>query len=621
MTRGCVDAEPSCSGGPSARSRPSAAAEEAGSGDHGVDYLKKHAFYGDFTARLRKGHGWRSGSAVLSFLAALQRIPRSFLMIFYEAILVILLSIRGLFLSFAAYLMPCVQPLQWVFKRKPCSSLEPAVTTAAEVIGKTEDTHRNETACGSGVIHPSESDISLQNHADAQVQLFVQIDGTSTPVQVNRESTIKSAVYTAMSKIDCKMVDFCVKCDDRLLDLGKSLAAENIVGDSTINVFRRISGGHCSLPLSCKNKETDTSHVTVSFEERINNLREDELFQERKVPAILIGNTRKSMPGRSKRGSEHVLVLLNLGRHTFKKLFEMISLNHAQDKCLGGNFTYHQIKYMLRTDNYIIDFEYLDSNSVSLTPLGYRKDIQGLAEVLEKICKLKFMSLGAGILPAYVAHLLHIMRCMPEGAEYSRTFKAFLRNHPCMMSPGNRQGHVLEVHGYIVKFQPHDSQIGVYHALGGYKWHSRAARVQAFAPILNFKRSRYYDTGMSWFNFWRNFLSHPKENESPDFTMEDADLALYYHFGEYLAELLCNLACMDHFKSCRHDLADVFGRDSFCPKSNEVAEEQTLGASAGGQKGGGMVQRSRSTRMPTRPSGPVHHPLSSTVKGKTRKRR
>lgn len=451
--------------------------------------------------------------------------------------------------------------------------------------------------------------------------MFVQIDGPSTPVQVNRESTIKSAVYIAMSKIDRKMLDFCVKCDDRLLDLGKSLAAENIVGDSTINVFRRMCGGDRSLPLSCKNKETDTSHVTVSFEERINSLREDELFQERKVPAILIGNTSKSMPGRSKRGSEHVL--LNLGRHTFKKLFEMISLNHAQDKCLGGNFTYHQIKYMLRTDNYIIDFEYLESNAVSLTPLGYKKDIQGLAEVLEKICKLKFMSLGEGIRPAYVAHLLHIMRCMPEGAEYSRTFKAFLRNHPCMMSPGNRQGHVLEVHRYI-KFQLHDLQISVDRALGGYKWHSRAARVQAFVPILNFKRNHYYDTGMSWFNFWRNFLSHPKENKSPDFTMEDADLALYYHFGDYLAELLCNLACMDDFKSCPHDLADVFDRDSFCPNPNKVAEEQTLGASAGGQtpiskKGGGPVQRS--TRMPTMPSGPAHHPLSSTVKGKARKRR
>ena len=52
-----------------------------------------------------------------------------------------------------------------------------------------------------------------------------------------------------------------------------------------------------------------------------------------------------------KKGSAYVLG--KLGRQTFHKLFEMVSLLHVGNKSLKGKFTYDDIKYVTSTDTLV----------------------------------------------------------------------------------------------------------------------------------------------------------------------------------------------------------------------------------------------------------------------------
>ncbi|KAI4974237.1 hypothetical protein ZWY2020_047517 [Hordeum vulgare] len=199
---------------------------------------------------------------------------------------------------------------------------------------------------------------------------------------------------------------------------------------------------------------------------------------------------------------------------------------------------------------------YVNAVAVDFTPSGYKDDIKALGKVLEKVCMMKLDSSQEKI--AYVAHLLKTMREMPWGAESSQTFKAFIRNHPCMMSSSSRQGLILEVHRYI-KFQHDDSMDPVLQS--PYTWGWIAECDRDFNPVYLYnwrlwppRGAAYYENEWSWFTFCRNFLSHPNQN----LTIQEVDIAIWWYFDEHLADFLCRLSCTHEFK------VNIFDKDSFC---------------------------------------------------------
>lgn len=379
-----------------------------------------------------------------------------------------------------------------------------------------------------------------------EFEVFVRFSsGSSTSIQVNHHTTVQSAVYLALSKQNCTILDFYVlhrdedNKTDRRLDLEKSLEAENVGCHSTIMVINRISGAG--------RKKSDVKLHRMTFLDRMNELpSKDEWFE--------------------KNGSAYVLA--KLGRQTFHKLFEMVSFHHMGNKSLIGKFTSDDIIYVTSTDCYMIDhFELGCKASVPLvdfTPDRYKKDIKALGKVLTKVCMMKMESSQEKI--AYVAHLLKTMEDMPMGAESSDTFKAFLRSHPCMMSAASRQGLILEVHRHII-VQPQYLRHKMNYVLElDYGWGHIAMRVPAFKAVytytgkFNLRGTSYYDKEMSWFRFCRNFLSHPKRNQ----TVEYADSAIWHNFKEHLADFLCRLSCTHEFK------INVFDKDYFCTHPTEV---------------------------------------------------
>ncbi|KAF7046631.1 hypothetical protein CFC21_055649 [Triticum aestivum] len=364
--------------------------------------------------------------------------------------------------------------------------------------------------------------------SSSQFQMFVRIYGQLISVQVTRESTVESAIYSAFSQGNYILFKFGAHCWDavkqRRLLLEESL--EGVVPGSTITTFAVIHGGGPGKPY--------LQQDYMSFLDRMNELPSKNEWLETK------GLTS---------------VLSKLGRQTFHKLFEMISLYHTGNKCFVGKFDCNNIIYVPSTDSYMID-PYVLALVVDFTPSGYKEDIKALGKVLEKVCMMKLDSSQAKI--AYVAHLLKTMREMPSGAESSQTFKAFIRNHPCMMSSASRQGLISEVHRYI-KFQYDDSMEPVLQS--PYTWGWIAECDRDFNPVYLYKwrlwplrGTGYYENEWSWFTFCRNFLSHPNQN----LTIQDADIAIWWYFDEHLADFLCRLSCTHEFKF------NIFDKDSFC---------------------------------------------------------
>lgn len=363
--------------------------------------------------------------------------------------------------------------------------------------------------------------------------------GSSTSVQVTHDSTVESAVYLALSKQNWKISDFYAlhrdqdSKTDRLLNLEKSLEAQNVGCRSTIMVISQTSGG--------RRKKSDVELHRMTFLDRMNELPSKDEWFEKKGSAYVLGK---------------------LGRQTFHKLFEMVSLLHVGNKSLNGKFTHDDIMYVTSADCYmIVPFELGCKASVPLvdfTPGGYKKDIKALGKVLTKVCMMKMESSQEKI--AYVAHLLKTMEDMPTGAESSDTFKAFLRNHPCMMSAASRQGLILEVHRHI-KVQRKNLREKMNSLLElDYEWGHIAMSVPAFKAVYKYKLTSYSDKEMSWFHFCRNFLSHPKGYQ----TVEYADSAIWHNFKEHLADFLCRLSCTHEFK------INLFDKDYFCTHRTEV---------------------------------------------------
>ncbi|CAM0958899.1 unnamed protein product [Alopecurus aequalis] len=347
---------------------------------------------------------------------------------------------------------------------------------------------------------------------------------SSTSVQVTHDSTVESA---ALSKQNRKILNFHAlhrdqhSKTDRRLDLEKSLEAQNVGCRSTnVVISRRSGGGH---------KKSDVEPHCMTFLDRMNELPSKDEWIEKKRSACVLGK---------------------LGRQTFHKLFEMVSLHHAGNKSLNGKFTYDNIIYVPSADCYKIGRCPL----VVFTPGGYKKDIKALGKVLTKVCMMKMESSQENI--AYVAHLLKTMEDMPTGAEHSNTFKAFLRNHPCMMSAASRQGLILEVHRHI-KVQPRCLRDKMNSVLNlNYEWGHIAIRVAAFKAVYTYlSGTSYHDKEMSWFRFCRNFLSHPPKGYQ---SVEYADSAIWCNFKEHLADFLCRLSCTHEFK------INVFDKDYFC---------------------------------------------------------
>ncbi|KAE8784050.1 hypothetical protein D1007_42413 [Hordeum vulgare] len=320
------------------------------------------------------------------------------------------------------------------------------------------------------------------------------------------------------------MAHSCDEVKQTILLLEESL--EGDVPTSTITTFHAIHGGGPEKPY--------LQYGYMPFLDRMNELPSKSEWLETKGSSCMLSK---------------------LGRQTFQKLFEMVSLCHTGNKCFTGKFECENIIYLPSADAYMID-PYVNAVAVDFTPSGYKDDIKALGKVLEKVCMMKLDSSQEKI--AYVAHLLKTMREMPWGAESSQTFKAFIRNHPCMMSSASRQGLILEVHRYI-KFQHDDSMDPVLQS--PYTWGWIAECDRDFNPVYLYnwrlwppRGAAYYENEWSWFTFCRNFLSHPNQN----LTIQEADIAIWWYFDEHLADFLCRLSCTHEFK------VNIFDKDSFC---------------------------------------------------------
>jgi hypothetical protein len=252
----------------------------------------------------------------------------------------------------------------------------------------------------------------------------------------------------------------------------------------------------------------------ISFEERVRSFSFDDLFEQRSVVPDLRGSNNKIRPGRVQVGQEHILK--KSARQIFHKLFEMIYLLHLKQISLNGNFSYLDIIYIPLVDSYIIDEEVITHYRVRYSDVGYEYDMAALGEVLKKLLSLKWedSSRGwrSGLYPIHVEHLLDTLKKFPANARSSLAFKAFLRNHIAMLSPGAVQALILEVHRYI-GYQP--VQQNLIQLMGRhYAWTSVASSVPCFSLVYLFQKIGYVDDIMSWFDFIRNCITHPTQKNA-----------------------------------------------------------------------------------------------------------
>ncbi|XP_037428599.1 uncharacterized protein LOC119294505 [Triticum dicoccoides] len=379
--------------------------------------------------------------------------------------------------------------------------------------------------------------------APTQIRVLVKLGQFSkpVPVQVTEDSTVESVVYLAFLQDEQKIYEFIPVYEGKRLCLEESLADQGIIPNSIILAMFMISGG------------AGKAYLKLDYMSFFSRMAE--------LPSI----------GKWLEKKESAWALSKLGRQTFQKLFEMVSLYHARNKCFDGTFCERDIIYVASADSYmIIRHRHLGNEArvkvVDFHSDGYKKDIEALGRVLQKVCSMKLGSWEREI--AYVAHLLKIMKAMPWGAESSATFKAFLRNHPCMMSGASRQGLILEVHRHI-KSQHDPSMEPVLRS--GYSWCTIAQSDADFDAVYYYgwrslaRGTAYYDNERSWFTFCRNFLSHPNPNK----TIQDADFAIWWYFGDHLADFLCRLSCTHEFT------VNIFDKDCFCTHPTVEEESQT----------------------------------------------
>lgn len=177
--------------------------------------------------------------------------------------------------------------------------------------------------------------------------------GSSTSVQVTHDSTVESAVYLALSKQNWKISDFYAlhrdqdSKTDRLLNLEKSLEAQNVGCRSTIMVISQTSGG--------RRKKSDVELHRMTFLDRMNELPSKDEWFEKKGSAYVLGK---------------------LGRQMFHKLFEMVSLLHVGNKSLNGKFTHDDIMYVTSADCYMIVLLSLDVKPLFHLWISRRVDIR-----------------------------------------------------------------------------------------------------------------------------------------------------------------------------------------------------------------------------------------------------
>ncbi|XP_044391171.1 protein argonaute MEL1 isoform X3 [Triticum aestivum] len=420
----------------------------------------------------------------------------------------------------------------------------------------------NNVSSTNGGVIPQEEPLEAHHppNLDSIIQFFVDINGRRVSVQRTPEADLGSAIAEAMLKTNCYIPDFYVGYEQHVLDLDRSILSQKIGQNSTVKVQPRVRGGVETIDMSFKG---------IRFEDRIKSFSHDDLFEERTVIPELMGKIRRIRRGRTRAGTEHIM--RTLGRCTMHKLFEMLHLLHLRGISLNGNFTHENVIYLPLLDSYVINENHVKSNHADYTPLGYEHDMRALGRVLKQLFTWKFPRSIAGVFPVHVDHLLQTLNAMPVGASTSDAFKAYLRNHVSMLSPGAVEGLILEVHRYI-RYQAENLQESTKMILGPHvmhpsnlpSWTNVAQLVDCFKEVYSFQSS-YSEDKISWFDFLRNFLTHPNKTKPPTFTIEEVDLAFAYHFDEALPRFLCDLV-MGHTFISSHTVESVFSRDWFNTK-------------------------------------------------------